>query len=153
MKEINPNQKSILAKTIDDAADFHGHLGPFLVIGVKMGIIGMQELGLKSNDGKLRVMAHLKYSVPISCTLDGLQITTKCTIGNQKLKFVESPDIKAEFRLTNGKEVTVAVNSAIYDKLKSQLLSEKKSNKEVEHLAHLINSMPEKDLFIIKRNF
>lgn len=26
------------------AAEFHGHLGPFLVIGVRMGLIGLREL-------------------------------------------------------------------------------------------------------------
>jgi len=55
--------------------------------------------------------------------------------------------------LHNGKEVTVAVNPDAYDKLKSQLLSENNSPQEVEHLAHLIASMPEKDLFKIRRNF
>jgi len=142
-----------LTGKIAEATRFHGHLGPFLVIGVRIGIIGMRELGLRSNsDRKLRVAAHLKYSVPISCVLDGLQVTTGCTIGNQKLKLIDSPDIEAKFTL-NGKELAVAVNHVAYNKLKSQLLSEKNSPKEVEHLARQIASMPEKDLFIIKRNF
>ena len=149
------NKELILAKEIADAVEFHGHLGPFLVLGVRMGIIGMRELGLQAsnNDGRLRVTAFLKYSIPISCTLDGIQVTTKCTIGNQKLKLKDSPDIAAKFALHNRKEIIVAVNSTVYDKLKSQMLSEKNSPKQVEHLAQQIASMPEKDLFIIKRNF
>jgi len=153
LKPIHSDE-SALAEKIAKAVDFHGHLGPFLVMGVRMGIIGMRELGLRSNnDDKLRVTAHLKYSIPISCTVDGLQVTTKCTIGNQKLKLMDSSDIAAKFTLHNRKEVTVAVNPAIYDKLKSQLLPEKKSSKEVERLAQLIASMPEEDLFMIGRNF
>jgi len=154
LKTSNSDKKSALAETIAKAVDFHGHLGPFLVIGVRMGIIGMRELGLNSDrDDKLRVAACLRYSVPISCVIDGLQVTTKCTIGNQKLKIMDSSDISTEFTLNSGKEVTVAVNSAAYDKLKSQLLSEKSSSEEVERLAWQIASMPEKDLFIIRRNF
>ena len=146
--------ESTFAEKIADAVDFHGHLGPFLVIGVRMGIVGMRELGLKSNnDGKLQVTAHLKHLVPISCTLDGLQITTRCTMGNQKLKIVDSSDIAVNFSLQNGKEVTVAVNPAVYDRLKNHLLSAKASPKEVENLAQLIVSMPERDLFRIERNF
>ena len=146
--------ESTLAEKIAGAVDFHGHLGPFLVIGVRMGIIGIREIGLRDNNyGKLRVTAHLKYSIPISCTLDGLQATTKCTIGNQKLKLIDSPNIAAKFTLPNGKEVTIEINSITYNKLKSQLLSEKNSPKEVEHLAQLIASMPEEDLFIIRKNF
>ena len=152
--EIN-DEESTLAKEIANAVAFHGHLGPFLVLGVRMGIIGMRELGLQANDndGRLRVTAFLKYSIPISCTLDGIQVTTKCTIGNQKLKLKDSSNISAKFALHNGKEITVAVNSTVYDKLKSQLLAEKISPKEVEHLAQQIASIPEEDLFITKRNF
>ena len=153
MRTINSDE-SALAEKIDKAVDFHGHLGPFLVIGVRMAVIGLRELGLKSNNEEnLRVTAYLKYSVPISCIVDGLQVTTKCTIGNQKLKLIDSSDIAAKFALPKQKEVTVAVNPAIYDKLKGQLLSEKNSPEEVEHLARLIASMPEEDLFIITRNF
>jgi len=152
--KINSNKEPEFAEKIVKAVDFHGHLGPFLVIGVRMGIIGMRELGLMSgNDERLRVMVYLKYSVPISCVVDGLQVTTRCTIGNQKLKIVGSSDIAAKLMLNNGKEVTVAVDSAVYDRLKSQLLSEKKSSKEVERLAHQMASMPEEDMFVIKRNF
>jgi formylmethanofuran dehydrogenase subunit E len=153
LKTINSDKESALEEEIAKAVDFHGHLGPFLVIGVRMGIIGMREIGLKDNDGKLRVVAYLRYAVPISCTLDGLQVTTKCTIGNQKLKLVDSTDIKAKFALPNKKEVTVTVNPDAYDKLKGQLLSEKSSPKKVEHLAQLVASMPEKTLFLIRRNF
>ena len=113
MKKIH-STKSTLAEKIAKAVDFHGHLGPFLVIGVRMADIGMRELGLRNNNPKLRITAHLKYSVPISCIVDGLQVTTKCTIGNQKLKLVDSSDIAAKFGLPNGKEVTVAVNPATF---------------------------------------
>jgi len=152
--EIN-DEESTLAKEIANAVAFHGHLGPFLVLGVRMGIIGMRELGLQANDndGRLRVTAFLKYSIPISCTLDGIQVTTKCTMGNQKLKLKDSSNISAKFALHNGKEITVSVNSTVYDKLKSQLLAEKISSKEVGHLAQQIASIPEEDLFITKRNF
>jgi len=149
-----PKEESLLGEKIANAADFHGHLGPYLVIGVRMGIIGMRELGLRSdNDGKLRVTARLKYSIPVSCIVDGLQVTTKCTIGNQKLKLIDSSDIAAKFTLPSGKEATITVNAATYNKLKSQLLSEKNSSKEVENLAQQIASMSEGDLFIIRRNF
>jgi formylmethanofuran dehydrogenase subunit E len=152
LKITNSDKEPALAEKIAKAVDFHGHLGPFLVIGVRMGIIGIRELGLK-NDDELRVTAHLKYSIPISCVVDGLQVTTRCTIGNQKLKLIDSSDIAAKFILHNGKEVAITVSPAAYDKLKSQLLSEKNSPKEVGHLAKQIASMSEEDLFIIGRNF
>ena len=39
----NEEQEKIEA-WVKTAADFHGHLGPFLVLGVRMGLIGLREL-------------------------------------------------------------------------------------------------------------
>jgi len=142
---------TILDNIIKKAADFHGHLGPFLVIGVRMGLIGLRELGLQKATEKLRVTASLKYSVPISCVLDGIQVTTGCTFGNQKLTLKNSSSIEAEFQLPNKEQVTVAVNQTAFNRLKKKLLSEKDSNHEMQELAQLIASMPEKDLFVIKK--
>ncbi len=135
---------------IKKAADFHGHLGPFLVIGVRMGLIGLRELKLKKGTEKLHVAASLKYSVPFSCVLDGIQVTTGCTFGNQKLTLKNSLGIAAEFQLPNKKQVTVAVNQIVFSRLKKKLLSEKLSNHETEELAQLIAAIPEKDLFVTK---
>jgi len=142
---------TILDNIIKKAADFHGHLGPFLVIGVRMGLIGLRELGLQKATEKLRVTASLKYSVPISCVLDGIQVTTGCTFGNQKLTLKNSSSIEAEFQLPNKEQVTVAVNQTAFNRLKKKLLSEKDSNHEIQELARLIASIPEKNLFVIKR--
>lgn len=140
-----------LMPIIKRAAKFHGHLGPFLVIGVRMGLIGVRELKPKANQGQLHVTAKLKYSVPFSCVLDGIQITTRCTFGNQKLTLKDSSDIAAEFQLPHTKKVTIAVSQTTFNELQKQLLSKNPSTHEVEELAQLIASMPEKDLFVIKK--
>jgi len=140
-----------LENIIKRAIDFHGHLGPFLVIGVRMGLIGLRELELKQCTEKLHVRALLKYSVPFSCALDGIQVTTGCTFGNQKLTLKNSPGIAAEFQLPNKRQVMVVVNQTTFNKLKRKLLSEKASNHEIQELAQLIASVPEKEVFVIKR--
>jgi len=145
------NIDTTLENIIKKAVDFHGHLGPFLIIGVRMGLIGLRELELKEGAEKLHVTALLKYSVPFSCVLDGLQVTTGCTFGNQKLTLKNSSSITAEFQLPNKKQVTVAVNQTTFDNLKRKLLTEKASNHEMQKLAQLMASMPEKDLFVIKK--
>ena len=58
------NVTSELKAILDKAADFHGHLGPFLVIGVRMGLIGVRELEKKGEEEKLRVTTMLRNSVP-----------------------------------------------------------------------------------------
>jgi formylmethanofuran dehydrogenase subunit E len=139
-----------LIHTIKRATGFHGHLGPFLVIGVRMGIIGVRELEAKDNGNALRVTAILKCSVPFSCVIDGIQVATRCTIGNQKLKLINSSGIRAEFELQQREKVTVTVNPTAFNRLKSRLLSENVSQEETEKLAYMIASMPEEELFIIE---
>jgi len=140
-----------LTPTIKKAADFHGHLGPFLVIGVRMGLIGVRELEVKGNDEMLHVTAMLKYSVPFSCVVDGIQVATKCTIGNRKLRLRSSSGIAARFELQREEQVTVAVDPTAFERLKNELLSENVPPEEVRKLAYLLASMPEEELFIIRR--
>jgi len=136
-------------KIVKKATDFHGHLGPFLVIGVRLGLIGIRELGLKKNDEKLHVTAMLRNSVPFSCVLDGIQVTTKCTIGNKKIRLKSSVGIAAKFELPTGRQVTIEVNPTAFERLKNELLRESFSSEEVRKLAQIVASMPEEELFII----
>lgn len=139
-----------LIHTIKRAEGFHGHLGPFLVIGVRMGLIGVRELEVKENSEKLRVTAMLRHQVPFSCVVDGIQVATKCTIGNRKLKLIDSPEIAAEFELQEENKVTVTVNPTTFNRLKGNLLSENLPPEEIWKLAQMIASMPEEKLFIIE---
>lgn len=115
-----------------------------------MGLIGVRELGAKENNDKLRVTAMLKYSVPFSCIIDGIQVATKCTIGNKKLKLTDSSDIAAEFELQHREKLTVAVNPTTFNRLRSRLL-EDVPPEETRKLARMVASMPEEELFIIGR--
>jgi len=143
-------QEQKLDTILKKAAEFHGHFGPFLVIGVRMGLIGVRELKAKENGNELHVTAMLKHSVPFSCVIDGIQVATKCTIGNQKLKLIDSSEIVAEFELQQREKVTVTVNPTTFSRLKNRLLSENVSQEETRKLAHIIASMPEEELFTIE---
>jgi len=72
---------------IENAAKLHGHLGPFLVIGVRMGDSAKRHLDLDDkSDRGLQASIKTPLSTPFSCVIDGIQATTSCTVGNQKLK-------------------------------------------------------------------
>jgi len=150
MATFERNVDTRLMTVIKTAANFHGHLGPFLVIGVRMGLIGIRELGAKRNDEGLHVTAMTKPYVPFSCFVDGVQVATHCTIGNRKLRLRVSSSIAAKFELQNGEQVTVKVNPSTFNGLKNGLLAEESSPEEVRKFAEIIASMPEKELFIIE---
>ena len=151
MVTLEQNQTRKFDVILKKAEEFHGHLGPFLVLGVRMGLIGVRELEVKGNEEKLLVTAMLRNSVPFSCVTDGIQVATKCTIGNKKLRLKGSSGIAARFELQRGEQVTVTVNPATFGRLKNELLSENVPLEEVRKLAQLVASMPEEELFIIRR--
>jgi len=144
-------QKQELEDTLRKAIDWHGHFGPFLVLGVKMGIIGIRELEAIKGNPKLRVTVMTKPSVPFSCVIDGIQAATQCTLGNRKLRLRNSPkSVSAKFQILEGNIVTVTLNPAKQEELK-KLLSKHASFQEMEKIARNVVSMPEKELFEIKR--
>lgn len=145
--EIKNNGRELM-DIIQKAAYFHGHLGPFLVIGVRMGLIGLRELKTKRGDKRLRVTAMVKQAVPFSCVIDGIQVTTSCTIGNGKLKLEDSSDIRTRFELVDGRKITIIINSNTFNKLKERLLSNLPTHEVIE-LANLVATMPEEELFQI----
>jgi len=132
------------------AVDFHGHLGPFLVIGVRAGLIGLMKLGIKRGDPKLSVTAMLKNSIPYSCVLDGVQVATGCTIGNKRLRLEDSSKVTIKFENNDGKRVEVEVDSAALDSLIEQLSAENVEAEEVKRLGYIAASIDEHELFRVK---
>jgi len=152
---VKPNGDWEDLKTlVERARDIHGHLGPFLVLGVKMGLAGMKRLGIKENMRQLHIETEMPRQIPYTCTLDGIQATTQCTFGNQRLAFKEAnlPTISAKFSLKNPKkQVIISLRDEILQTLMKKLKeAEKDATVVQEKLAWMIAAMPEDKLFSIK---
>jgi formylmethanofuran dehydrogenase subunit E len=143
--------KEELEETLEKAVDFHGHLGPFLVLGIRMGFIGLRELEVKRGNPKLRVTMITKPSVPFSCVIDGIQVATECTVGNRKLKLQDSSGtISARFQLPEGKTATVTLNPAKQEELE-KLVSKHLSSQEIEEIARNIILTSERELLKVEK--
>lgn len=98
---------------LEFAKSFHGHFGPYLVIGIKMGNRAVTMLGADT-------CFHLKAEVrcaagpPPSCVLDGIQLSTGCTMGKKNISHIVSDDgVEAVFTNTDtGQSVTIRVNES-----------------------------------------
>jgi formylmethanofuran dehydrogenase subunit E len=136
-----------LEKAITTAEKLHGHLGPFLVIGVMMGRTAQRIFSDMNRETQVTVRTPLK--TPFSCVIDGVQASTQCTVGNQRLKIIDSPkQISASFQTDNPtKALTLTVNSKITEYILNKL-SESMSNEE---LAWEIALTPEERLFTVER--
>lgn len=135
-----------LQASIKDAAELHGHLGPFLVIGVRMGKVANQVFEPKNKESReLRAFVKVPFLPPFSCILDGIQSATHCTIGNQRLKVEKSRQkITAQFETTDSnKTLLISLNPKMVKELKDKMSKGTPS----EQLAETIASTPEHQLF------
>jgi formylmethanofuran dehydrogenase subunit E len=128
---------------IEDAEKLHGHLGPFLVIGVRIGAIAQKTL-----KEKMHAAVKVPFSTPFSCVIDGVQATTKCTVGNQRLKIEDSKrEIVAYFKAPNpSKTLKITVNQKTVD----EILRKFSEGASSEELAWEIARKPEHELFEIE---
>jgi formylmethanofuran dehydrogenase subunit E len=71
---------------------FHGHLGPFVVIGYRMGAIARKKL-----EGRIEAVVYTGTKVPLSCIVDGIQFASSCTLGKGNISILEKEEAKAHF--------------------------------------------------------
>lgn len=145
--------KNTLTSLIKKAKEFHGHLGPFLILGLRIGLLGFKKLNLNKNKiENLYIIAALNYSIPYSCIIDGLQVSTGCTIGNKKLIIKNSSNSFVKVNFLNKKDdkcITISVNKKVLNKIIDEMKHENKNSKKILELAKKIALMPNKELFII----
>jgi len=86
-----------LQQLLESGVDFHGHLGPYLVLGLRMGRHAVRKLRPK----RLHEMTATVWTSnmpPQSCVLDGVQVSSGCTFGKRNIRVRESKHTRAEFR-------------------------------------------------------
>jgi len=146
-----PKTEPDLDSIVKQAVDFHGHLGPFLVIGLRMGLIGLRELRTTRGDPELQATTLINPVVPFSCTIDGIQVSTQCTVGNGKLKLKSAQNtVSAKFQLNREKQVVVTLKTTKFEELKKAMPKSARSYRNIR-LAREIASSPERELFKIER--
>jgi formylmethanofuran dehydrogenase subunit E len=94
------NTKSLKGVTLDEliarGIEFHGHSGPFLVIGIKMGMAALKELN-STGYFDIHVMVETGTTPPLSCLIDGIQISTGCTLGKGNITVKANRKARAVF--------------------------------------------------------
>ena len=77
-----------LEDLLDFAVRLHGHLGPYLVLGVRMGLLARERLGCKGHFD-LKATVRTGRKTPLSCIADGVMAATGATPGKGNLEVGE----------------------------------------------------------------
>ena len=120
--------------TLEDAAKLHGHKGPFLVIGYRIGEYIVEKVKPKDEFG-LSVKVYFPFKTPFSCILDGLQCSTKCTLGKKNIECIDSNDMRIVFECKDGKK-------KIYIWLKKEIIEEALTCEDPKLFVEKLEKMP-----------
>ena len=135
-----------LKALIEKAADFHGHLGPYLVIGVRMGLLAKQVLNSDGLSG-LSAIVNTGSKPPLSCVADGIQVATRCTLGKGNIGVRTLNEISSTFH-TKQRTIQVKTKTEAIDSLKLDLL---RGNQEImEKVATRVSQMSDTQLFSVE---
>lgn len=113
------------------AIEFHGHLGPYLVLGLKAGLFANQTLG--RDPMKTEAFIETKVTPPESCFADGIQFSTGCTFGKGNIHLKEGEALQVAFKRNNQKLI-LKIKKEIIEEISSHPSKEEDWDKLAENI-------------------
>ncbi len=146
MKPEHPKPRTLSEELLKGAREFHGHRGPFLILGLRIGLLALRLLNAEGwFDLKCRVRLPLR--VPETCLLDGIQFSTGCTLGKGNIEVEEGEDIRIFFEKRKGGRMLIEVKPETLKHIKEAL--SRGMEGMMEEAEHLLKAS-DKDLFTIQ---
>src|SRR3990172_6319956 len=110
-------------RLLDESVQIHGHLCPGQVLGVRMSMLGLREIGISDPRGKDR-KSLMVYVEMDRCATDAVQSVTGCSLGHRTMKFMDYGKMAATFlNLRTGKAIRVVAREESRDKAKTHFPS------------------------------
>lgn len=129
---------------LSESVKMHGHLCPGQVLGVRMSILGLKEIGIKDPKGKDKKNFIVIVEID-RCATDAVQSVTGCSLGHRTMKFVDYGKMAATFlNLKTGKAVRVIAKEESRQKAK-EYFQEIRNKYTAQLEAYKI--MPDEELF------
>jgi len=126
---------------LKEAVKFHGHLGVFLVLGLKAGLYANKKLG--KNNVEMHSFIETELFPPLSCFVDGVQVATRCTMGKRNIELRNGDSLSVKF-VKGGRQLTLLVKPSLLEEFRKI-----SSMDESEKVALSLIDKPIKDLFKI----
>ena len=122
---------------------FHGHLGPYAVIGYRMGKIACEKL----NDDPFEKNAEVFTGTtpPISCIVDGIQLGSGCTLGKGNIKITDEKKPVAIFKDKNRRTIKITLKKEIHNEIDTTITDE-----NIIEYAEKIYEKTDEELFELK---
>ncbi|OQX17008.1 MAG: formylmethanofuran dehydrogenase, partial [Desulfobulbaceae bacterium A2] len=73
-------------KLLEVSSTIHGHLCAGQVIGVRLAMLGLREIGIDDPKGRDRKKLYVVVEID-RCATDAIQSVTGCTLGKRSLRW------------------------------------------------------------------
>ncbi|NVO67010.1 formylmethanofuran dehydrogenase subunit E family protein [Methanofollis tationis] len=130
--------------TVEDLAAFHSHLGPYIVLGYRIGRFAREQICKDPFSLKARVFCTT--IPPQSCLADGVQLGSGCTLGKRNIELIRSDDVYCEFE-SDGKTVRVVPAPFFLP----PRVENDDYERQIEEYAEKMYYLPDSDLFSVER--
>ncbi|MFA5332682.1 MAG: FmdE family protein [Methanoregula sp.] len=120
--------------------DFHGHLCGGIVLGTRLTLAGLRELGINPREPIRDLIVYMEID---RCGTDAVQAITGCSLGHRSLKHMDFGKFAATF--VNMK-TNQAVRVSVQEKNREQHMS-----LDPKDTLKLLSELPESDLLKIER--
>ena len=131
--------------SVEELAKFHGHLGPFIVLGYRMGRFATEYFD--NNPFAPFATVYCSGTPPESCLVDGVQLGSGCTFGKRNIEISTSPCIEVLFRHADGR--AILLKQGPYTAREAEFAGPDKEL-AIENFAEAMYFMPDAELFLVE---
>jgi formylmethanofuran dehydrogenase subunit E len=142
-----PLHQTGFAELLEESSRIHGHLCAGQVIGVRMSMVGLREIGIADPKGADRKSLYVLVEID-RCATDAIQSVTGCSLGKRSLKWLDHGIMAATFvNLATGRAVRVTAREEARE-LAKKYCPEIEGRYRQQMEAYRL--MPEEELFTIE---
>ena len=132
---------------LDKARDFHGEVCPGIVMGTRIAMAGMRELGMTPFERNRDLMVYVEID---RCMADAVQAVTGITMGHRTLKYKDYGKFAATFLdLSTGKAARVSAAESPLNQVESGKKPES-GKPDMKRIIENLSNVPEEELLIIE---
>ncbi len=151
LTKVKTKSDSPLDNILKKTASFHGHLCAGTVIGTRMALAGLREVGITDPEGSEQ-KDLLVYVETDRCPIDAISVVSGARISRRSLKFLDWGKVAATFVNTkSGKAVRISCPDSAKELVDNYASGEYPDDKHGKTAREVdaYKVMPEKELFII----
>lgn len=120
---------------------FHGHLGVYVTLGFRMGTIGRRAFGHYKG---LRAAVRSAPEPPMLCVVDGIQVSSGCTMGKGNISVEPASDPEVVFE-KEGRQLRVSLKPGWRERIDREMSKEKELEQSLFYF-----EIPEAELFDVR---